>query len=131
MTLPGRNAFPRGSKEPTQSQDTASARDATGYGKGMKGLDELAGPATNNKPTLRGVEANTGDGRASRQPSFAHEATSSGDLGTDVCGDEAIQVGPGFDGYGTQDPGCVHTQGGVGGVRDGGMAGPAGETFDS
>jgi len=130
MTLPGRNRFPRGSTEPTQTQDAASARDATGWSKGYKGLDDVAGLAGNDKPKLRGVEANTDDGRASRQPSFANEATSSGDLGTDVCGDEAIARAPGFDGYAetTRGPG---TQGGVGGVRDGGMAGPAGESFDS
>ena len=131
MTLPGRNRFPRGSEAPTQSADAASARDATGFRQGFHGADEVAGESTNNKPTLRGVEANTSDGRASRQPSFANEANSTGDLGTDVVGDEAIERAPGFDGYGTQDPGCVHTQGGMGGVRDGGMAGPAGEDFDS
>lgn len=130
MTLPGRNRFPRGSTEPTQSADAASARDATGWGKGYKGLDEIAGLADNNKPTLRGVEANTADGRASRQATFSHEATSTGNLGTDVCGDEALVRGSDLSGYAetTRGPG---TQGGVGGVHDGGMAGPAGEDFDS
>ena len=133
MALPGKNSFPRASTEPTTSPAAQSAAKASGWRVGLNGTDELAGESTNGKPMPRGMEANTGDGRASRQPTFSHQDTSTGDLGKDVTALDAASVrgSDQIDGYGTQDPGCAHSQGGMGGVRDGGMAGPAAENFDS
>lgn len=123
-----KNPFPRGSTEPTTSPAAESAKSASGWRIGANNL-QTAGEATNNKPTLRGMEANTGDGRASRTATFSPESTRG-----DLKGAEPEVMAPvptDIAGYGTQDPGCAHTQGGMGGVRDGGMAGPAAENFDS
>ena len=105
------NPFPRGSKEPTQSPSEVSARDASGWKKAAGNLDKIAGESTNDKPQLRGVEANTADGRASRTPTFQHEAqgTAEGDFDPAAPSD--------FDGYGGQGDSYSHAQGGVGGVR--------------
>ena len=100
--------FPRGSTEPTQSPGSVST---TGNGKVQSDLDKLAGESTNSKPTLRGVEANTADGRASRQPTFQHEAQGS------AADDHDPSAPSDFDGYGGQGDGYSHAQGGVGGVR--------------
>ena len=122
-----RNNFPRGSTEPTQSPAAESAAKATGWRIGA-GEEFIGHESTNNKPTVRGLEANTGDGRASRQATFEHQDTHSnpqgetGDTDWYTTGDTAP--------YGDTGKG-THSQGGVGGVRDGGMSGPAGENFDS
>ena len=123
MTLPGRNRFPRGSTEPTTSPAAQSAAKASGWRIGLHGTDELAGESTNNKPTCRGMEANTDDGRASRQPTFSHQDTSTGDLGKDVTELDAGNTGDtGTFGETTRGPG---TQGGISGASGGNT-----ETFD-
>ena len=121
-----RNNFPRGSTEPTQSPAAESAAKATGWRIGA-GEEFIGHESTNNKPTVRGLEANTGDGRATRQATFDHESTRG-----DLRGAEPQLLDPVADlaPYGDTGKG-THSQGGVGGVRDGGISGPAGENFDS
>ena len=105
------NPFPRGSKEPTQSPETVNARDASGWKRAAPNIDKIAGENSNDKPKLRGVDANTADGRASRTPTFQHEAQG----GPEGDFDPAAPVD--MDGYAGQGDGYSHSQGGVGGVR--------------
>ena len=105
-----KNPCPRGSTEPTQSPSAANAK-ATYRGHTQDDIEYMAGESTNNKPQLRGVEANTADGRASRAPTFQHEAQGS------AADDHAPGAPSGFDGYGEVTEGFSHAQGGVGGVR--------------
>jgi len=106
MTGP-KNSFPRGSTSPSTSPAEQSAKNASGWKKTPGNLDRIAGEGHNDKPKLRGVEANTADGRGSRCPTTGLEDTSStpGKNGTG-------EVDP----YGGQPVG-THSQGGVGGVR--------------
>lgn len=104
------NPFPRGSKEPTQTVATANERTST-WKHAQSDIEVMAGENTNNKPTLRGVEANTADGRASRTPTFQHEAQGTPEGDFDPAAPDEM------DGYAGQGDNYSHSQGGVGGVR--------------
>ena len=119
-----RNNFPRGSKEPTQGP--ASQNPKASEGKSGDGtLQGYAADGTRG-PLLRGVEANTADGRGSRAQTFTDSSVQSGDVGQDVSGNDVAlvrDVAP----YGGQPQG-TNSQGGM--PRDL-PGGPEGLDFDS